>query len=75
MGSREKPSYLSLLTDAYSKVGYHVSDSLATEAPLKALKRVLKKKPKNLIHHSDRGLNTVQMIIRNYCKKTKSVAV
>lgn len=59
LGNREKPSYLSLVTDAYSKkiVGYHVSDSLATQSSLKALKMAVKKeKPKNLIHHSDRGL-------------------
>ncbi len=59
LGNRENPSYLSLITDAYSKkiVGYDVSDSLATESALRALKTALKKeKPTKLIHHSDRGL-------------------
>lgn len=59
LGNRENPSYLSLITDAYSKkiVGFDVSDSLATESSLKALKIALRKeKPSKLIHHSDRGL-------------------
>ena len=59
LGNRENPAYLSLITDAYSKkiVGYDVSDSLATESSLKALKMALKnEKIKELIHHSDRGL-------------------
>lgn len=59
LGNRENPSYLSLITDAYSKkiVGFDVSDSLATESSLKALKTAIKKeKPRKLIHHSDRGL-------------------
>jgi transposase InsO family protein len=59
LGNRENPSYLSLITDAYSKkiVGFDVSDSLATESSLKALKIALRKeKPSKLILHSDRGL-------------------
>ena len=59
LGNRENPSYLSLITDAYSKkiVGFDVSDSLKAESSLKALKTALRKeKPSKLIHHSDRGL-------------------
>ena len=59
LGNRQNPAYLSLVTDAYSKkiVGYDVSDSLATESCLRALKMALKKENKEeLIHHSDRGL-------------------
>lgn len=52
-------SYLSLITDAYSRkiVGYCLSKSLATEGCVKALKMALKALPKgsSLIHHSDRG--------------------
>jgi transposase InsO family protein len=61
IGKREKPCYLSLITDAYSKkiVGYNVSDNLNTESSLVAL-RIAVKQRKNkeipLIHHSDRGL-------------------
>ena len=61
IGKREKPCYLSLITDAYSKkiVGYNVSDNLNTESSLIALKLALKQrrnKEMPLIHHSDRGL-------------------
>jgi transposase InsO family protein len=61
IGKREKPCYLSLITDAYSKkiVGYNVSDNLNTESSLVALRLALKQrknKEKPLIHHSDRGL-------------------
>ena len=61
IGSRSNPTYLSLITDAYSKkiVGHHVADNLNTESSLLALKNALKNKKVNLgslIHHSDRGL-------------------
>jgi putative transposase len=53
-------SYLSLVTDAYSKkiMGYELSTSLSTDGPLKALKMAIKARSRqsNLIHHSDRGL-------------------
>jgi len=61
IGTRANPMYLSLVTDAYSKkiMGYNVSNSLnasgATSAMEQALKRRLYPK-KQLIHHSDRGL-------------------
>lgn len=52
--------YLHLITDAYSKkiVGYHVSETLAASATVKALKMALKNRQYSLgiIHHSDRGL-------------------
>lgn len=61
VGKRTNPSYLALITDAYSKkiVGYNVSDSLSVEGSLKALEMATKKriyKDRPLIHHSDRGL-------------------
>lgn len=61
IGTREKPMYLSLVTDAYSKliVGYDVSASLHTCGVKRALQMAIKKRiyPKEtLIHHSDRGL-------------------
>ncbi len=61
IGNRANPTYLSLITDAYSKkiVGHHVADNLNTESSLMALKNALKNKQVNLgslIHHSDRGL-------------------
>jgi len=61
IGKRDKPCYLSLITDAYSKqiMGYYVADNLNTESSLHALKMAVKQrsnKQQSLIHHSDRGL-------------------
>ena len=61
IGKREKPCYLSLITDAYSKkiVGYNLSDNLNTESSLAALILAVKHRKNKeipLIHHSDRGL-------------------
>ncbi len=61
IGKRDKPCYLSLITDAYSKkiVGYNVSDNLNTESSLVALRLAIKQRKNKqmpLIHHSDRGL-------------------
>jgi putative transposase len=61
IGRREKPCYLSLVTDAYSKkiMGYFVADNLNTESSVSALKMAIKQrsyKDLPLIHHSDRGL-------------------
>jgi transposase InsO family protein len=61
LGNRKAPSYLALVTDAYSKkiVGYDVSDSLSMDGSIRALKMAISKrkyKEERLIHHSDRGL-------------------
>lgn len=61
IGKREKPCYLSLVTDAYSKkiMGYSVADNLNTESSLMALSMAIKSRQDKglaLIHHSDRGL-------------------
>lgn len=58
--TRERCTYLSLVTDAYSRkiVGYHVHDSLHTAEVSRALKMALKgrKGSQPLVHHSDRGI-------------------
>ena len=84
VGNRRNPMYLSLITDAYSKmiVGYYVSNTLAVESSIKALKQATRNRryPKQtLIHHSDRGLqycsNQYQKILdRNdiRCSMTES---
>ena len=59
-------TYLSLITDAWSRkiVGYHVDDTLRTDAVIKAYKNALKERTRSsqiLVHHSDRGLQ--------YCSK------
>lgn len=61
IGKREKPCYLSLITDAYSKkiMGHYVADNLNTESSLMALNMAVKGRKDralSLIHHSDRGL-------------------
>jgi transposase InsO family protein len=76
IGKREKPCYLSLITDAYSKkiVGYNVSDNLNTESSLVALKLAIKErknKETNLIHHSDRGLQYCSNEYQNELSKHK----
>lgn len=71
--------YLSLITDAYSHkiVGYFLSDSLANEGSLNALKIAIEQLPKdtdiNLFHHSDRGVQYcsfeyVQLLVNNGIK-------
>ena len=53
-------SYLFLLTDIFSRkiVGYCLSESLAAEGALKALRMALRQNslPDGIIHHSDRGI-------------------
>lgn len=61
IGKRDKPRYLSIVTDAYSKkiMGYYVADNMNTESSVMALKMAIrqrKNKEMPLIHHSDRGL-------------------
>ena len=75
VGTRKNPSYLALITDAYSKriVVYNISSSLSVEGSLQALdlalvNRIYKKRP--LIHHSDRGLqycsNEYQKVLNDH---------
>ncbi len=60
-----KYGYLNLITDAYTKkiVGYYLSESLEASGSVIALKMALKQigGAKELIHHSDRGIQ--------YCSK------
>lgn len=77
IGRREKPCYLSLITDAYSKkiVGYNVSDNLNTQSSLVALKLAVKQRKNKeipLIHHFPiEDCNIVPMNIKNYYAKMK----
>ena len=67
--------YISLITDAYSHkvVGYHVADTLETVETIKALKMALSQRGRSsreLIHHSDRGIqycssNYVNLLMKN----------
>ena len=73
-GNRKNPSYLALITDAYSKkiMGHDVSASLEVGGSVRALEMALKKrshKGQSLVHHSDRGLqycsNEYQKILKD----------
>lgn len=72
IGKREKPCYLSLITDAYSKkiVGFEVSNSMCTTHMIKALKMAQKQRntKKSLIHHSDRGVQYCSDEYQDYLK-------
>jgi len=74
VGTRTNPSYLALITDAYSKkiVGYDLSNSLCLKGALRALNMAIKNRTyrdTSLIHHSDRGLqycsNEYQKLLKN----------
>lgn len=58
--TNDSESYLSLVTDAYSRkiVGYHLSGNLKTSSVKQAFKHALKSRQTKLplIHHSDRGI-------------------
>ena len=61
LGHRKEPCYLSLITDAYSKliVGYDVSSNLHAQNSINALKMAIRNRKyhkEKLIHHSDRGI-------------------
>ena len=75
IGKREKPCYLSLITDAYSKkiVGYEVSNTMCTTHVVKALKMAHKqrKTKEMLIHHSDRGVQYCSDEYQYYLSKYK----
>ena len=73
IGKREKPCYLSIVTDAYSKkiMGYNVADNMNVQSSVVALQMAVsqrKNKAISLIHHSDRGLqycaNDYQSILK-----------
>lgn len=84
IGTRTNPMYLSLVTDAYSKkiMGYNVSQSLNASGAVAALEQAIANRnypKKQLIHHSDRGLqycgDTYQAILeKNHirCSMTES---
>jgi len=77
IGTREKPCYLSLITDVYSKkiVGYNVANTLESKGVCQALKLALNQNKgtiNELIHHSDRG---IQYCSKNYQSLLKKAAI
>lgn len=75
IGKREKPCYLSLITDAYSKkiVGFQLSNTMCTNHMVKALKMAQKQRntKETLIHHSDRGVQYCSDEYQDYLRKYK----
>jgi transposase InsO family protein len=73
----DRPFYLSLITDAYSRkiVGYHLSETLHAEETTKALNHALSEAKKHretidqLIHHSDRGVQYCSSLYVNRLRK------
>lgn len=72
--AKEQTFYLSLVTDAYSRkiMGYHLSSDLSAESSVKALQMAVKGKMSNkeLIHHSDRGLQYAAAVYQKELAKS-----
>lgn len=75
--SKEATHYLSLVTDAYSRkiMGYKLSDNMNSKNVVKALKMAIKNRinTKQLIHHSDRGLQYCSEIYQNELQKNNII--
>ncbi|WP_410529754.1 IS3 family transposase [Tenacibaculum sp. MAR_2009_124] len=73
--SREKTHYLSLVTDAYSRkiVGHKLSDDMGADNVVQAFNMAVKNRnsDKELIHHSDRGLQYCSNIYQKALLKNK----
>jgi len=73
LSTKEGYSYLSLVTDLYSRkiLGYELSRSLDTSSSIRALDRALEGKEalSGIIHHSDRG---TQYCSHEYTEKLQS---
>ena len=71
--TRERFVYLSLVTDVYSRkiVGWNVDSSLAVEGAIGAVKMAIGncRTTKNLIHHSDRGIQYCCYAYNDLAKK------
>lgn len=67
--------YLALITDVYSRkiVGYDISDSLELRGCVRALNKALyqAKDTKDLIHHSDRGIQYCSNVYTQILKRNK----
>lgn len=78
LSTQKESIYLHLVSDAYSKqiMGYTVSKDLRSESTVKALQMAFKKRvysSRDLLHHSDRGLQYcsrlyVNELLRNNCQ-------
>lgn len=75
--SRERTHYLSLVTDAFSRkiMGYHLSDDMSAENVVMAMRMAAKNRitSKELIHHSDRGLQYCSTIYQLELEKSNTI--
>ena len=78
LSTRQETLYLHLVSDAYSKqiMGYTLSKDLKSESTVKALQMALRRRVyqnRNILHHSDRGLQYcsriyIDELLRNNCQ-------
>lgn len=76
LSTREQTVYLHLVSDAYSKkiMGYRLSKDLKAESTLKALQMALNRRVyqnRNILHHSDRGLQYCSRIYIDELRRNK----
>ncbi len=75
--SRERTHYLSLVTDAFSRkiMGYHLSDDMSAENVVMAIKMATNNRvtSKEIIHHSDRGLQYCSSVYQNELRKSNII--
>jgi transposase InsO family protein len=74
--TQEETVYLHLVTDAYSKqiMGYTLSNDLKAESTVKALQMALSRRiyrSRDLLHHSDRGLQYCSALYINELQRHK----
>ncbi len=71
-------AYLALVTDAYSKkiVGFNIDTHMRTELVVKALKMAIKQRSfpqRQIIHHSDRGVQYCSLEFENFTLKNNII--
>jgi transposase InsO family protein len=75
--SREETHYLSLVTDAFSRrmMGHLLIDDMSAENVAMAMKMAAdnRKTSKELVHHSDRGLQYCSSICQNEQKRSNGI--
>jgi transposase InsO family protein len=75
--TKEKSTYLSLVTDAYSRkiMGYNISSDLRAESVSEAVKMAIKNRLYDhpVVHHSDRGLQYCSEVYQNILRRSNIV--
>jgi putative transposase len=75
--TKEKSTYLSLVTDAYSRkiMGYNLSSDLRAESVSEAVKMAIKNRLYDhpVVHHSDRGIQYCSEVYQNILSRSNIV--